>query len=239
MKQYFKGAKSGRQTHRDRRRPGHPRRPPKIVGVVKDTNYQSVREDERPQVFFPYRQSTIVDEVWTLRADDRDPAADHAAGPPRDRRDRPALAIYGVATIDEGSIAASVNERLIATLSTTLRFDGHAALGVGLYGVMAYMVTRRTREIGIRMALGALGSQMAAGVLREAGMLVATGLVAGAVASWALGRFVRSQLYGTTPTDGAAMLFGALVLLAVAGAASLLPARRAARVMPVVALRDE
>ena len=110
---------------------------------------------------------------------------------------------------------------------------------VGLYGVMAYMVTRRTREIGIRMALGAVGRQIAAGVLREAGMLVATGLVAGAVASWALGRFVRSQLYGTTPTDGAAMLFGALVLLAVAGAASLLPARRAARVTPVVALRDE
>ncbi len=110
---------------------------------------------------------------------------------------------------------------------------------VGLYGVMAYMVTRRTREIGIRMALGAVSGQIAAGVLREAGMLVATGLVAGAVVSWPLGRFVRSQLYGTTPTDGAAMLFGALVLLAVAGAASLLPARRAARVMPVVALRDE
>lgn len=81
------------------------------------------------------------------------------------------------------------------------------------------------------MALGAVSRQIAAGVLREAGMLVATGLVIGAVAAWGLGWFVRSPLYGTTPTDPAAMLLGALVLLAVAGAASLLPhaERRASR----------
>ena len=70
---------------------------------------------------------------------------------------------------------------------------------MGLYGVMAYMVTRRTREIGIRMALGALSSQIATGVLREAGVLVALGLAVGFGAAWWLGRYVQNQLYGVSP----------------------------------------
>ncbi len=210
-----------------------------VVGVAKDSNYLSIREDRQPQVFFSYLQSGDVNDVNAFVRTSGDPAAVM----PLVRHEIAAIdariAVYGVTTIEQKAARSVNNERLIATLSTTLAVMATLLSVVGLYGVMAYMVTRRTREIGIRMALGAVGRQIAAGVLREAGMLVATGLVAGAVASWALGRFVRSQLYGTTPTDGAAMLFGALVLLAVAGAASLLPARRAARVTPVVALRDE
>ena len=94
-----------------------------------------------------------------------------------------------------------VNERLIAGLSATLSTIATLLAVVGLYGVIAYTVTRRTREIGIRMALGALGSQIASGVLREAGTLVVVGLGLGFGAAWWLGRYVQSQLYGVTPAD--------------------------------------
>jgi ABC-type antimicrobial peptide transport system permease subunit len=110
---------------------------------------------------------------------------------------------------------------------------------VGLYGVMAYMVSRRTREIGIRMALGALSSQIARSVVREASVLVAIGLALGFGAAWWLGRYVQNQLYGVQPADSATILLAAVTLAAVAGLASALPARRAARVTPMSALRDE
>jgi ABC-type antimicrobial peptide transport system permease subunit len=110
---------------------------------------------------------------------------------------------------------------------------------VGLYGVMAYLVTRRTREIGIRMALGALASQIAGGVVREAGWLIAGGLLAGAAGAWWLGRYVRSQLYGIEPADAATMAAVAVLLAVVACLAALLPARRAAGVSPMSALREE
>jgi ABC-type antimicrobial peptide transport system permease subunit len=132
-----------------------------------------------------------------------------------------------------------VNERLIAALSTLLSTIATLLAVVGLYGVMAYTVTRRTREIGIRMALGALGRQVAAAVLREAGVLVAIGLVAGLALSWFLGRYAESQLYGITPADPTTIAGAAIALAAIATLAALVPARRASRVSPITALRDE
>jgi ABC-type antimicrobial peptide transport system permease subunit len=151
----------------------------------------------------------------------------------------PRIAIYDVSTLEERVERSVVNERLIATLSTILSAMATLLSVVGLYGVMAYMVSRRTREIGIRMALGALSSQIARAVLREASVLVAIGLAVGFGAAWWLGRYVQSQLYGVTPADTATFLIAALMLTAVAGLASALPARRAARVTPMSALRDE
>ena len=97
---------------------------------------------------------------------------------------------------------------------------------MGLYGVIAYTVARRTREIGIRMALGALGSQIARGVLREAGALVVAGLGLGFGAAWWLGRYVQSQLYGVTPADAATIALAAAALASVGVVAALVPARR-------------
>jgi ABC-type antimicrobial peptide transport system permease subunit len=151
----------------------------------------------------------------------------------------PRLAVYDVATLEERVERSVVNERLIASLSATLSAMATLLSVVGLYGVMAYMVSRRTREIGIRMALGALSSQIARSVLREASVLVAIGLAVGFGAAWWLGRYVQNQLYGVQPADTATILMAAVTLAAVAGLASALPARRAARVTPMSALRDE
>ena len=215
------------------------RMPIEVVGVVRDSNYLSIREDRGPQVFFSYLQSGDINDVNAFVRTSSDPAAVI----PLVRREMAAidsrLALYAFTTIEEKAARSVTNERLVATLSTTLASMATLLSVVGLYGVMAYMVTRRTREIGIRMALGAVSRQIAAGVLREAAVLVAGGLAVGALAAWWLGRFVRSQLYGTTPTDPVSLLVGAAVLITVAGLASLLPARRAARVAPIAALRDE
>jgi ABC-type antimicrobial peptide transport system permease subunit len=100
-------------------------------------------------------------------------------------------------------------------------------------------VARRTREIGIRMALGALGAQIARGVLREAGMLLVVGLALGLGGAWWLGRYVQSQLYGVTPTDPATAAAAASGLLLVGALAALLPARRASKVSPMTALREQ
>jgi predicted permease len=112
-----------------------------------------------------------------------------------------------------------------------------AALGV--YGVMAYLVTRRTREIGIRMAIGARPEQVRGQILRESLALAATAVAAGVAGAWGLTRYLGAMLYGVTALDGVTFSAAALVLVAVALAASLAPARKASRVDPVVALREE
>ena len=129
--------------------------------------------------------------------------------------------------MDEQIQRSVSNERLIATLSAALSTMATLLSVIGLYGVMAYMVTRRTREIGIRMALGALGSQVAAGVLREASLLVGLGLGFGSLAAWGLSRYVRNALYGVTPADPTTIAFAAMALLIAAAVASLVPAGRA------------
>lgn len=212
--------------------------PIEIVGVAKDTRYTGIREDARPQVFVPYRQTAMENITMYVRtAQDPDVVMQSirravAALDPR-------VPIYGVTTMEDLVERSVVNERLIAGLSVTLSTIATLLAVVGLYGVIAYTVTRRTREIGIRMALGALGSQIARGVLREAGMLVVVGLGLGFGAAWWLGRYVQSQLYGVTPADPATIALAAAALAAVGVVAALVPARRAARVSPMSALRED
>jgi ABC-type antimicrobial peptide transport system permease subunit len=110
---------------------------------------------------------------------------------------------------------------------------------VGIYGVISCAVSQRTREIGIRMALGALASQIAGRVLREAGTLVAIGLALGFVAAWWLGRYIQAQLYGVAPADSLTILLAGVALAIVAAIAAVVPARRASRIAPMSALRDE
>jgi ABC-type antimicrobial peptide transport system permease subunit len=237
-KQYFNGANPIGRHIGVGTDPGTPTAV-EVVGLVKDTNYNSVRENKRPQVYFPYLQAGSIDDVRMFVRTTGDPAQII----PQIRREMAAmdrqLAIYGVATLDDLVQRSVTNERLIATLSAALSTMATLLSVVGLYGVMAYMVTRRSREIGIRMALGALGSQIAAGVLREAALLVGLGLACGSLTAWALGRYVKSQLYGVTPADPIAILIAASALLTVAAVASLVPAARASRVSPIAALRDE
>jgi predicted permease len=213
--------------------------PIEIVGVVKDMRYTAIREDDRPQVFFPYLQATGVSGITAYVRTEGD--TDALMGTIRRRIADldPSLALYNVSTL-EGRVERSVvNERLIASLSSALSAMATVLSVVGLYGVMAYTVTRRTREIGIRMALGALASQIAVRVLREAAVLVTVGLVLGFGAAWWLGRYVQGQLYGVTPADTLTIVLAGVALSAVAAIAAVVPARRAARIAPMSALRDE
>jgi ABC-type antimicrobial peptide transport system permease subunit len=130
-------------------------------------------------------------------------------------------------------------ERLVAGLSAV--FGGLATLlaVIGLYGVMAYVVLQRTREIGIRIALGALRSHVIAMVMREVLMLIAAGLAAGLALALVLADLIRSQLFGLNPRDPFTFLGSAIVLTLAAGLAGLIPALRASCVDPTTALRHE
>ncbi len=218
--------------------PGTPM-PIEIVGVVKDIRYAAIREEKGPQVFFPYIQANEIAFVTAYVRTEGD--ADAMMGTIRRRLSSldPGLAIYNVATLEDRVERSVVNERLIASLSSALSAMATVLSVIGLYGVMAYTVTRRTREIGIRMALGALASQIAYRVLREAGMLVGVGLLLGFGAAYWLGRYVQGQLYGVTPADGWTIFLAGAALATVAAFAAMVPARRASRIAPMMALRDE
>jgi predicted permease len=213
--------------------------PIEIVGLVKDARYTAIREDPRAQVFFPLTQATGLENVTTyVRVEG--PVGPLLAQVRKELAARdPGLALYDVGTMEERVARSITNERLIAGLSGTLSLAATLLSVVGLYGVMAYTVTRRTREIGIRLALGAFRSRVARAVVHEAGVLVGLGLVLGYGASAGLGRYLESQLYGVTPADPVTIALAAALLAAVAAAAAGLPALRAARIEPMRALRQD
>ncbi len=139
-------------------------------------------------------------------------------------------------TIVEGSL---LRERLMAALSGFFGFLAALLATIGLYGVMSYMVARRTNEIGIRMALGADRTNVLSMVLREAGILLLVGLAIGTGLALLAGRSASAMLFGLQPHDPLTLVLATSVLAAVAVASSYLPARRASRLDPIVALREE
>ncbi|MEO5822179.1 MAG: ABC transporter permease [Vicinamibacteraceae bacterium] len=213
--------------------------PIEIVGVVPDTKYMGVRETPRAQIFLPaFESDGIGDAVFYVRTSGEPDAFTAAA-----RREvaalDPGLAVFNIASLDQRVARSLRNERLLASLSTAFAALATLLAMVGVYGVMAYTVSKRSREIGIRIALGARASQVAGRIVREAGLLVATGLALSAPLVWWLGRYVRSQLYGIEPADPWTLLLAATGMIAVAALAAGIPARRAAHVDPMTALRDE
>ena len=130
-------------------------------------------------------------------------------------------------------------ERLFATLTAAFGILALILACIGIYGIMAYNVARRTSEIGIRMALGARSRQVLLMILRESSWLAILGVAAGLAAAFALTRFVRTMLYGLRPTDPTTLIAATIILLAIAIAAAYGPARRASRIDPMQALRHE
>jgi len=149
------------------------------------------------------------------------------------------IVLRSMNTLEEQINGTLIQERLVAKL---LGFFGLLALAlacVGLYGVMSYAVVRRTSEIGIRMALGAQRTDVMSMVLRETLVLVITGVALGVPAALVSAKILRSLLFGLTPTDPVTIGVMSLLMLGIAALAGYLPARRAARVDPMVALRHE
>jgi ABC-type antimicrobial peptide transport system permease subunit len=155
------------------------------------------------------------------------------------RRLDPALPVYELKTL-QGQLDETLSaERLIATLSAAFGILATILAAIGLYGVMAFVVVRRTKEIGLRVALGAPPAQVIWIVMREVFMLLGIGLAAGVPVSYLLSRLVSSQLYNVKPADVPTAVIAASFLAVVALAAGFLPARRATTIDPMRALRYE
>jgi predicted permease len=217
-----------------------------IVGVVKDSLHGTMREGTTPDnelrrfVYTPLQQSTelVGMTVYVRTEPGRETAIIEALRGAVRKRDA-GLPIYDVATMTHTIEEAVFTERMLAVLSAAFGLLATLLAAVGLYGLMSYTVARRTREIGIRIALGAEQTAMIWLVLREVAWLVAIGLAIGLPAALGLSRVVASQLFGLSARDPMTLAVAVIVLAAVGALAGYLPARRAAAVEPIRALRYE
>jgi predicted permease len=210
-----------------------------IVGVVKDTKYSSVKQKPPRLYYTPWRQSKDIGSIsFYVRT-----ALEPAQVIPQVRRvmsslDRD-LPLQGLRTLDDQIRQNIMADRLVLELAAVFAILATVMAMLGLYGVMAHSVTRRTREIGIRLALGAGIGRIRYMILRELLVILVAGLATGVPAALALARLTESQLFGVTSRDGI-VIAGAVAALAVAALlAGYFPARRATRVNPVQALRYE
>ena len=209
-----------------------------VVGVVRDAKYGTLTEEFRPMAFYPYTQQPGALDNLLVRF-----SGSPGSVVPQIRQTitqiNRNLPIDDVVSFSDHIGRSLVQQKLIARLASFFGLLALLLACVGLYGVMSYGVARRTNEIGIRMALGARGRSVLWLVLREALMLVVIGLVIGVVTSLAVTKTAASLLYELKPNDPLTIALATLLLAAVAALAGYLPARRASRVDPMVALRDE
>jgi predicted permease len=210
-----------------------------IIGVVRDTKYESMRDEMPIEVYRPYRQMEFVLGMNAYLQTDRDPNQYFEVVRRKAQELDANVPVAGMRTLEKQMEISLMTERLVASLSTAFALLATVLAGIGLYGVMAYTVARRTREIGIRMALGAFSASVIWLVMREVLLLLGIGMVIGLPSAWALTRLVQTQLYGLTANDPSTIVLAVIGIAAVAIMAGFLPARRATRVDPMRALRWE
>ena len=210
-----------------------------VVGVVKDARTRSPRQTVEPRIFIAGRQQPpgVGSPTFLVRAQTDAPIA---AAVRRAIMDVDAHApVTSIRTARERLAPLTAQDRAIARLALVFGLVALALAAIGLYGVLSYGVARRTSEIAVRIALGARPARVIAMILRETAGVVALGVVAGGALAFAATRFITETLYGVEPRDPATFALAVAVLLAVAGFAAYLPARRASRLEPVAALRSE
>jgi predicted permease len=206
-----------------------------IVGVVEDSLYEGPREGVRRQVFWPgYGGST----TFYVRTTEASASAFNVIRSEVKRLDA-GMPVYDVKTVQGQLDETLLTDRLIALLSAGFGFLATLLASIGLYGVMAFIVARRRKEIGLRLALGAEPAGVLWIVMREVLLLLVIGLAVGVPAAIGLGRYVSSQLYGIQPNDPWMAIGTVMLLTAVSAAAGMIPATRASRIDPILALRYE
>ena len=209
-----------------------------VVGVVRDAKYNSVRDDAPATMYVPYTQNPLGPMAFEVRTAS-DPAAAVNAIREAVRQVDANVPLMNVSTQMEQIEGRIGQERLFAQAYALFGGLALVVAAVGLFGVMSYSVARRVNEIGVRMALGARRLDVVQMILRESTVLVAAGIAVGIATALASSRLIAALLFGLQPTDPATIAIAVLVLITVSALASYLPARRAARVDPMVALRAE
>lgn len=210
-----------------------------IVGIVQDATYSDVKQAAPPLFFSPYRQNPGIGFIHFYVRTGMDPAQIMGQVPSVVNRLDPNLPVNGLKTLDQQARENVFLDRMIGTLSTAFAALATLLAAVGLYGVLAYSVAQRTREIGLRMALGAAGSTVRAMILRRVLLMTLVGGVLGLAGGLALGRGAQSLLFEMEGHDPLVLLASALLLAGVSLAAGYAPALRASRVDPMQALRYE
>jgi putative ABC transport system permease protein len=209
-----------------------------VVGVVSDIRDQSLASDPEPAVYYSEAQKPWIQLTYFVRTAGSTVAI--VGGVRRAFREAaPSTPVPDLVPLEQNLDTALAPQRFTAWLLVAFAALALTLASIGLYGVVAYSVALRTSELGIRFALGATPGGVALSVLRNACALAAGGVAIGSVTGLLLGRLVAGMLYGTTPTDVATFATVAIVLVGVSAIASLVPARRASRVDPLVALRSE
>jgi predicted permease len=211
----------------------------RIVGTCADTRYMNLRDEPPPQFFMPYRQQSDVGGLTYALRTPFEPAVMAPALREAVRKVDRDLPIVDIRTQKDQIDSTMQTERIFASLTAGFGLLALTLACVGIYGIMGYSVANRRNEIGIRLALGAQPGQVQGMILRESTRLAGVGIVAGVAAALLLTRLVKSMLYGVQPYDLPTLTGGVSILLVVALAASWIPARRAAKVQPMEALRHE
>jgi ABC-type antimicrobial peptide transport system permease subunit len=207
-----------------------------IIGVVANSLYEGPREGVRRQAFIPHwgRNSATI-YVRTTNAS----STAYSVVRNEVRALDTTMPVYAMKTLEAQLDETLLSDRLIAMLAAGFGLLATVLASVGLYGVMAFVVARRRKELGIRLALGAEPGGVIWLVMKEVLLLLSIGLAVGIPTAMALGRFVSSQLYGIEPRDPWMAAATVVLLAAVSAAAGLIPAHRASRIDPILALRYE
>ena len=208
-----------------------------IVGLAPNVAYNDAKRGPQPVFYLPWMQQGVVGQMY-FYARTRLPTDQLiAAVPQMMKRIEPTLPVQDLKTMPQQLRENVFLDRMISILSAAFAFLATLLAAVGLYGVLAYSVSQRTREIGVRMALGADSGRVQRMVLRQVGVMIAIGATVGAFGAYGLGRAAQSLLYGLQGHDPVVFVTAVLLLAVVAFGAGWLPARRASRTQPMMALR--
>jgi predicted permease len=210
-----------------------------VVGVIPDLHEWGPAAPARPTLFLPHAQWADGGVTVVAKARNGDPSS--LVQPLRALMQEldADVPMSGVRSMDQIAAAAVAQPRLYLVLIASFAFTAVLLSAIGLYGVLAYAVGQRTREIGIRLALGAGRGEVLGMVMRQAGRLAVAGVGLGLIGALLASRVLRAQLFEITPTDTLTYVAVAAALMVVALAASWIPARRAARIDPLTALRHD
>jgi ABC-type antimicrobial peptide transport system permease subunit len=210
-----------------------------IVGLMRDAKYSSVKDEIPPLFFIPYKQDSTVGSMNFYVRTSLAPEQMLRTLPAVVKRLDPNLPVEELKTLPQQVKENTFLDRMISILAVSFALIATLLAAVGLYGVLAYTVAQRTREIGVRMALGADGRQVRGMVLRQVGLMTLVGGAIGVAAAIGLGTAAKSLLFGLAGWDPIAIGLAALTLAAVARGAGYVPALRASKVEPIRALRYE